>query len=137
MLYSSEITFIDKFVATLKIGGVSKIPFDTPDFYNGVDRMSDFFRTNRNMLGEVSDEIAMLFIKNPFEGVCKRFRDAISAQNGEYMSFVNPEYEVGIVKITVPDAKYILGKTASSISNEFMVSCTSEFCKGANLDFNN
>lgn len=137
MLYNSEITFIDKFIATLKVGGVSQIPFDTPAFYNGVDRMGEFFRINRNVLGEVSDEIAMLFIKNPFEGIYKRFRDAISAQNGEYMSFVNPEYEIGIVKITLPDARYILGKPSSTISNDFMVSCTSEFCKGADLKFNN
>lgn len=137
MLYNSEITFIGKFIATLKIGGVAEIPFDTPSFYNGVDFMSKFFHTNRDVLGEVSDEIAMLFIKNPFEGIYKRFRDAISAQNGEYMSFVNPEYEVGIVKITLPDARYILGKRTSTISNEFMISCTSEFCKGADLNFNN
>lgn len=43
MLYNSEITFIDKFIATLKVGGVSQIPFDTPAFYNGVDRMGEFF----------------------------------------------------------------------------------------------
>lgn len=137
MFYNSEITFIDKFIATLKIGGVSEIPFDTPSFYNGVDLMSEYFRTNRNMLGEVSNEIAMLFIKSPFEGIYKRFRDAISSQNGEYMAFVNPEYEIGIVKITLPDAKYILEKSTSYISNDFMVSCTSEFCKGADLSFRN
>ena len=33
MLYNSEITFIDKFIATLKIGGVAEIPFDTPALY--------------------------------------------------------------------------------------------------------
>ena len=137
MLYNSEIAFIDKFIAVLKVGGVSEIPFDTPAFYKGVDCMGAFFRMNGGVLGEVSDEIAMLFIKNPFEGIYKRFRDAISAQNGEYMSFVNPEYERGIVNITLSDARYILEKTASSISNEFMVRCTSEFCKGADLDFSN
>lgn len=135
MFYISEENFIDKFIATLKLLNVPSIPFDNPEFYNGIECMKHYFQDNRQMFGDFSDEISMLFIKNPFEGVFSRFRDAISEQNGWYISFENPEYINGIIKITVDDAKYIISNNNLAISNDCIHNITVAFCEGANIPY--
>lgn len=63
MFYNSEESFIDKFIACLKKLSVTEIPFDNNAFYNGIEQMRQYFQNNRENIGEVSDEISMLFIK--------------------------------------------------------------------------
>ena len=133
MFFNSEIDFINEFIASLKKCGVSEIPFDNSEFYSGIERMGQYFQVNRAVLGDVSNEISMLFIKNPFEDVYKRFRDVISSENGCYMSFVNPEYVRGVLDLTDEDADYILGKNRSGIPFDFVSNCASEFCAGAHI----
>lgn len=133
MLYNSEVTFLGKFIASLKLYNISNIPFDNTDFYAGIESMNVYFQANKSILGELSDEISMLFIKNPFERIYKRFRDAISDQNGRYMSFVNPEYVIGMIKMTEMDANFIMGKDDSDIPKSFVEECTLAFCKGAGI----
>ena len=67
MFYNSEESFVDKFIACLKKLNVIEIPFDTPAFYNGIEQMKLYFQNIREDLGEASNEISLLFIKNPFE----------------------------------------------------------------------
>ena len=131
MLYRSEVSFIDEFIANLKIQGVKQIPFDNNEFFAGVEFMASFFYNNRYKLGSVSDELSMLFLKNPLENVYQRFRDALSAENGSFLSFVNPEYRVSILELSEDDAHYIIKKNRSGIPGEFVKQCADEFCKGA------
>lgn len=133
MFYISEENFIDKFIASLKLLDVSSIPFDNSDFYNGVESMKHFFQDNRQSFGELSSEISMLFIKNPYEGVYSRFRDAISQQNGWYISFENPEYVNGIIKITKDDAKRIIEDHNLEVPQFCLCDITKAFCDGANI----
>lgn len=133
MLFNSEVAFISEVIANLKKHGVTRIPFDNKDFYNGVDRMASYFQKYSSSLGDVSSEISMLFIRNPFEHVYNRFRTAISLENGRYLSFVNPDYIEGVLSLSNEDATYILKKNRSGISNEFVEQCASEFCSGANV----
>lgn len=137
MLFNTEIAFIDEFIANLKLCGVEKIPFDSNDFYSGVECMSNYFQKNRNCLGDIADEVSMLFIKNPFERIYKRFRDAISAENGSYLSFINPEYVTSVLNLSEEDAQYIIRKNRSGISTDFVRKCTEEFCQGAKVNLNN
>ena len=135
MFYISEENFIDKFIATLKMLNVSSIPFDNCEFYSGVECMKHYFQDNRQSFGCCSDEISMLFIKNPFEGVFSRFRDAISEQNGWYISFENPEYINGIIKITTDDAKRIISNDNLAIPQNCLYNITVAFCEGANIPY--
>lgn len=135
MFYISEENFIDKFIASLKMLSVSSIPFDNPEFYNGIEGMKNYFQDNRQLFGEFSDEISMLFIKNPFEGVFSRFRDAISEQNGWYISFENPEYINGIIKITTSDAQQIINNNNLAIPHDCLRNITVAFCEGANIPY--
>ena len=134
MLFNSEICFIDEFIANLKLKGIKEIPFDNPEFYNGVGKMSKYFQANRNLLGEVSNEISLLFIKNPFEDIYKRFRDAISLENGGYLSFVNPDYITGVLELSIDDASYIILKNRSGVPADFIKNCAESFCSGANIE---
>ena len=133
MFYISEENFIDKFIASLKLLDVSSIPFDNNDFYNGIESMKRFFQDNRQSFGELSSEISMLFIKNPYEGVYSRFRDAISQQNGWYISFENPEYVNGLIKITKDDAKRIIEDHNFEVPEFCLYNITKAFCDGANI----
>lgn len=133
MYYNSEESFIDKFIACLKKLSVVQIPFDTPAFYNGIEQMKLCFQNNRKDLGEVSNEISLLFIKNPFEKNFARFRDAISEQNGWYMSFENPEYTIGIIKIDDTDADNILDEHDLNIPQHYLFDFAKAFCIGANV----
>lgn len=133
MFYNSEESFIDKFIACLKKLSVSEIPFDNSAFYNGVEQMRQYFQKNRDNIGDVSDEISLLFIKNPFERNFSRFRDAISEQNGWYMSFENPEYTLGIIKINNMDADNILNEHDLNIPLNYLYDFAKAFCIGANI----
>lgn len=133
MFYNSEESFIDKFIACLKKLSVTEIPFDNSAFYNGIEQMRQYFQNNRQNIGEVSDEISLLFIKNPFERNFARFRDAISEQNGWYMSFENPEYTIGIIKINNTDADNILNENDLKISLNYLYDFAKAFCQGANI----
>jgi len=133
MLYNSEIRFVDELIANLKLKGVNTIPFDNEDFYNGIANIELYFQSKRNELGNVSNEISLLFIKNPFENIYKRFRDAISLENGSYLSFINPDYVAGVLDLTDEDAEYIISKNRSGISSTFVSTCAEKFCLGANI----
>lgn len=134
MFYISEESFIDRFIATLKVLDVESIPFDNPSFYNGVEAMKIYFQENMANFGNYCNEISMLFIKSPFEGVFSRFRDAISEQNGWYISFENPEYINGIIKITSKDARNIIESNDLEISQNHLRSITEAFCAGAGIE---
>lgn len=136
MFYNSEESFIDKFIACLKKLSVTEIPFDNSAFYNGIEQMRQYFQNNRQNIGEVSDEISLLFIKNPFERNFARFRDAISEQNGWYMSFENPEYTIGIIKINNTDADNILNENDLKIPLNYLYDFAKAFCQGANIQMN-
>lgn len=133
MFYNSEESFIDKFIACLMKLSVTEIPFDNSAFYNGIEQMRQYFQNNRQNIGEVSDEISLLFIKNPFERNFARFRDAISEQNGWYMSFENPEYTIGIIKINNTDADNILNEDDLKIPLKYLYDFAKAFCQGANI----
>ena len=133
MFYNSEESFIDKFIACLKKLSVTEIPFDNSAFYNGIEQMRQYFQNNRQNIGEVSDEISLLFIKNPFERNFARFRDAISEQNGWYMSFEIPEYTIGIIKINNTDADNILNENDLKIPLNYLYDFAKAFCQGANI----
>lgn len=133
MFYNAEEFFIDKFIACLRKLSVTEIPFDNTDFYKGIEQMRQYFQNNRENIGKVSDEISLLFIKNPFEKNFSRFRDAISEQNGWYMSFENPEYTIGIIKIDNTDADDILKEHDLNISEKCLYDFAKAFCAGANI----
>lgn len=133
MFYNSEEVFIDKFLACLRKLDVTAIPFDNNLFYAGIEQMRQYFQDNRSNIGEISNEISLLFIKNPCEANFARFRDAISKQNGWYISFENPEYVNGILKITKEDAENILEETGLDIEQDYLLNFARAFCKGANI----
>lgn len=134
MFYNSEEVFIDKFLACLRKLNVCSIPFDNDSFYNGIEQMRQYFQINRNHLGEIANELSLLFIRNPYEGNFTRFRDVISEQNGWYISFENPEYLNGILKITLDDADNILEDSDLQISRDCLYDFAKAFCQGADIE---
>jgi len=133
MFYISEEIFIDKFIACMRLRDIEAFDFDTDSFYAGIEKMRQFFLSNRNKFGNDADEISLLFIKNPIEGVYSRFRDAISEQNGSTISFENPKYTRSAIKISKEDAKELLRIEHLSVDDNYVEEMTDEFCVGARL----
>lgn len=50
MLYNSEEAFIDKFIACLRLKNVTTIPFDNELFYAGIEKMRQYFHTNKEKI---------------------------------------------------------------------------------------
>ena len=59
--------------------------------------------------------------------------NAISEQNGWYMSFENPEYTLGIIKINNMDADNILNEHDLNIPLNYLYDFAKAFCIGANI----
>jgi len=129
MLYRYEEDFLEKFLAELKLRKIKIFPYDVPEFYDGIERMKTVFFENIDSFGDAADDLSLLFIKNPYQGVYSRFRDGISELNGELVSFVNPEYVRCIVKMSTMEAQYLISDNASlSIPENVMNSMVSAFC---------
>lgn len=131
MLYSSEKIFVEKLIACLKKNSIDAIPFDVKPFYDGVGRTEQLFRHMKTEMGEVADELSMLFIKNPFEQKYVHFRDVVAAEDGLVLSFDNPKHDKGRIALTDADADCILERLSLNISTECINRFAEAFCEGA------
>ena len=136
-MYSSEKAFIMKFLAGLKKLGVTEIPYDNEEFNKGAENMQQYFQLYRNDLGRHSNEIAMLFLKNPMGGIFSEFREGIARQNGSLMSFDNPSYVCATIKLDDTGANYILEEKDLDITKEQIIEFSKAFCAGAGIILGN
>jgi len=133
-MYSSEKMFIMKFIACLKKIGVEDFPYDDDDrFDKGAECMLGYFQDNRERLGKYTNELAMLFLKNPLNGKFFEFREGIEHQNGGLLAFDNPHYKKATIKLDKPGVKYILDQNNLDISSEHLFEFSKAFCKGATV----
>ena len=132
-MYASEKVFIRQFIACLKKSGIEEIPYDNTIFEKGAENMQEYFQKNRDKLGEYSNELAMLFLKNPLEGKYSEFKKAIGHQNGSLMSFDNPHYVHAKIILDEEGAKYILSQKNNYISEEHIREFCKAFCTGAEI----
>jgi hypothetical protein len=124
-----------KFIACLKILGVNDIPYDNEEFYKGAEEMQVCFQKNRANLGKYSDELAMLFLKNPLGGVFSEFRRGIQSQNGGLLTFDNPHYVHAEIKLKEEDAGDILSQNNIGITKEYLFQLSKAFCVGAKVQY--
>ena len=136
-MYTSEKVFIMKFLAGLKKLGVDEIPYDNTDFYDGVEKMQEYFQRKRNTLGCHTNELSMLFLKHPIGGAFFELREGIARQNGRLMTFENPYYIHATIKLDDIGADFILNQDSLDISNEQILDFSRAFCNGAGLSYNN
>ena len=132
-MYLIEKTFIMKFIACLKKMGVTEIPYDNTEFYSGAESMREYFQLNRDAFGRYSNELAMLFLKNPKGGAFTEFKEGIARQNGGLMSFDNPHYVCAKIKLDEQGAAYILNQSSPDIPNDQIYKFTRVFCTGAGV----
>jgi len=133
MMYASEKVFVMQFIASLIELGINEIPYNNINFEKGTENMQVYFHKNRTQLGKYSNELAMLFLKNPLEGTYSEFKEAIGRQNGSLMSFDNPHYVHAKIILDEEGAKYILSQKNTYISKEQILQFSREFCIGAGI----
>jgi hypothetical protein len=132
-MYISEKVFVMQFIAWLRKMGVREIPFDNAYFEKGADSMQAYFKKNRDQLGKYSNELAMLFLRNPLEGKYSEFKKAIGRQNGRLMSFDNPNYVHATIILDKEGVDYILRKDNIYISEKHIQQFCIAFCNGADI----
>ncbi len=136
-MYSSEKVFIMKFLAGLRKLGVTEIPYDNSEFYNGTESMQQYFYEHRNSFGDYANELAMLFLRNPLGGLFLEFKEGIARQNGKLMSFENPYYVKAIIKLDKDGADFILNQVDLNIQEEQIIGFSTAFCEGAGIPYEN
>ena len=135
-MYTSEKIFIMKFRAGLKKLGITEIPYDNMEFYNGAESMQQYFQQHRKAMGSHANELSMLFLKNPMGGIFSEFREGIARQNGGLMTFENPHYVSATIKLDREGVDYILNQEDNlDVSNEQILELSKAFCYGAGLAF--
>jgi hypothetical protein len=134
-MYPIEKLFIIKFIACLKAGGVDEIPHDKEKFNKGAEAMLSYFNKNKTDLGKYSDELSMLFLKNPQGGVFSELRGGIERQNGGLMSFDNPLYVHAEIKLKKEGADYILNQNDIDIEKKHLFGFSEAFCVAAEIPF--
>lgn len=123
------------FLASLKKMGVSKIPYDNEAFYKGIGNMLQYFQKNRTQLGKYKNEIAMLFLQNSFGGVFSEFKSGIDHQNGDLMSFDNPNYLNAEIQLDEEGADYILKQNNIDMPETSIREFCIAFCDGAKVSY--
>lgn len=134
-MYRNEILFVEKFVASLKVLNVSDIPFGDGEFQNGVEKMHEYFNNHMYDLGELADELSLLFLKRPIEGIYDEITDAMLSLNGRLVSFAlsNPYYERASIKLGEKEANTLLEDPCLDIKEQHVLNFAKAFCEGANI----
>jgi hypothetical protein len=132
-MYASERIFVKKFLAALAFKGHNDIPFDTPPFYDGIEKMRECFQQIKYDMGVYADELSLLFIRNPIDGSFDEFKNGVSDQNGRLLTFQNPEYISAKINTNTRGAEYILNSGDIGVSREAFISFADCFLKGANI----
>lgn len=136
LMYRNEILFVEKFIASLKVLEVSDIPFGNDEFQGGVEKMHKYFNDHRYDLGELADELSLLFLKRPIEGIYDEITDAMLSLNGRLVSFAlaNPYYEKASIKLKDNEANSLLKDPCLDIDREHILNFAKAFCKGAKIN---
>lgn len=129
-------SFLEKFVASLCLHGVTSIPFTGEEFQNGVCAME-------NVLHESLDEMKFsklsdMFIKVPVEETYQQIRAMFMNLNGHGISFSgadNPMWSVMTIKMTQYRANKVLhDNSIIDVSIPLMDRITKEFCEAAGVE---
>jgi len=138
-MYSSEKIFIMKFIACLRKIGVTGFPYDDDNlrFDKGAEKMRIYFQSNREHLGMYSNELSMLFLRNPLSGKFSEFREGIELQNGGLLAFENPKYIQATIKLDEEGASFILNQDNLDVSEKHLLEFSKAFCKGAEIYYQN
>ncbi|MCL1862353.1 MAG: hypothetical protein FWF78_02170 [Defluviitaleaceae bacterium] len=116
------------FVAGLSHRDIPEIKLSDDQYAKGVEGMFQYFRDNRERLGECASELAMLFLKNS-NGEYRQFTKAIQGLNADMLSFDNPYYIKASIMFDKSEALEILDENSEYISTEHIDGFVDAFCE--------
>lgn len=128
-------SFLRKFIASLFLCGVNKIPFSDSKYKNGIECMEQCLKK------QLSDEefwmLSDLFIKVPVQETYAQSRDFFMSLNGDVISFAgpdNPSWTQASIKMTPYYANKLLDENDEcSIKREVIDKASKSFCDGAGV----
>ncbi len=125
-MYTREKLFIMSFVAFLYKKGIKTLYFNNNFYLQGIENMQQYFQENRETIGEFSNDIAMLFLKNS-NGEYAQFNSAIENLNAGLLTFDNPYYICAHIKEDT-DAEMILTENNDDMPSNIIEGFVNAFC---------
>ncbi|MBD5529342.1 MAG: hypothetical protein HDR02_13195 [Lachnospiraceae bacterium] len=128
--------FLEKFVASLCVRGVTSIPFTGEEFQQGVCAMENVLHEHLNTVdfAKLSD----MFIKVPVEETYQQIRTMFMNLNGHGISFSgvdNPMWSVMTIKMTPYRANKVLNDDSIiNVDINLMNRIAEEFCEAAGVE---
>ena len=100
----TKILFVKQFLAALCKEDVDRIPINTPEFKEGVQKMADYYHANMEKFGPNAEQLDMLFLTYTTRGEFSQFSRIIESFNGRIVSLENPHYVKANLKL---DKEYV------------------------------
>lgn len=128
--------FLEKFIASLCVRGVTSIPFTGEEFQHGVRAMEKVLHEHLDPLdfAKLSD----MFIKVPVEETYQQIRTMFMNLNGHGISFSgadNPMWSVMTIKMTPYRANKVLNDNSIiNVGKPLMDEIVEEFCDAAGVE---
>ena len=129
-------SFLEKFIASLCMHGVTSIPFTGKEFLQGICAMENVLHEHMNEteFAKLSD----MFIKVPVEETYQQIKTMFMNLNGHGISFSgvdNPMWSVMTIKMTQYRANKVLADNSIiNVSIPLMNQITEEFCEAAGVE---
>lgn len=129
-------SFLEKFIASLCIHGITSIPFTGKEFQQGIFAMEKVLQEHMNEAeyAKLSD----MFIKVPVEETYQQIKTMFMNLNGHGISFSgvdNPMWSVMTIKMTPYRANKVLtDNSIISVPISLIDQITKEFCEAAGVE---
>lgn len=128
-----KVLFVKQFLATLFIDKVGTIPINNALFKQGMDRMAEYFDTNREDFGPYVNKIDLLFLKYSTHGDYSQFSKVIESFNGRLVSLENPYYVKANIRLEENYADELVRDNELGIDRHTMQEIANQFRIGAGL----
>lgn len=128
--------FLEKFVASLCMHGVTSIPFTGEEFQRGIGAIEGVLQEHMSAVDFA--KLTDMFIKVPVEETYQQIRTMFMNLNGHGISFSgvdNPMWSVMTIKMTRYRANKVLNdNTIINIDIPLMNEIVKEFCEAAGVE---
>lgn len=127
--------FLNKFIASLSMHGVEKIPFSGSEFDEGISAIKNVLL--ENLKEKDYKLLADIFIQVPVQENYQQVKTMFMGFNGHGISFAgadNPFWETMSIKMNAYSAKRILAdNTVLNFDEHFMSEVIEAFCEAAGV----
>lgn len=125
--------FVKQFLAFLSCEEVKTIPINDLRFKHGMEKMAQYFESNRENFGPYANKIDLLFLKYSTRGDYSEFSKVIESFNGRIVSLENPHYVKANIRLDKAYEDELVSEAKLGIDKTVMFEMVEQFRQGAEL----